>query len=222
MQHTTVGLSGVNGKDLGKANINVVEIGGLYWYHATDKELPTWILARPQIRAGAGLAQNEPVYATARVDVEVWQAYRQGFGSFVALHGGLASQATPVFEAVSFGGSDWVRGFRNDDAIGRRAWAVQTEARIPLPFHSPAASGQQLSLSSLLSQLKLAPLFDLGGAYQTIGSLPGMRTGAGLGLRVKVSFVEFGLDWAYATSGEAATGGSRGKFYFAVKTILPY
>jgi hemolysin activation/secretion protein len=157
------------------------------------------------------------------VDVEVWQAYRQGFGSFVAVHAGVASQATPVFEAISFGGSDSVRGFRSDDAIGRRAWSVQSEARIPLSFHAPAASGgQQSSLSSILSQLKLAPLFDIGGAYSTIGSVPGMRTGAGLGLRVKLSFVEFGLDWAYATSGDAATGGSRGKFYFAIKTILPY
>jgi hypothetical protein len=219
LQHTTVGLTGVGGVDKGKANLNVVEAGGLYWYHAADKELPTWILARPVVRAGTGLSQTEPVYATGRVDAQIWQAYRHGLGSFVALHGGVATQGTPVFEALSFGGSESVRGFRTDDAIARRTWSVQAEARLPFPVRRPA-DGK--GVASMLSQLKLAPLFDIGGAYQTIGSEPGTRSGVGLGLRLKISFVEFGLDWAYATLGHAATGGSRGKFYFSIKTILPY
>jgi hemolysin activation/secretion protein len=205
--------------DKGKANLNVVEAGGLYWYHAADRELPTWILARPVVRAGTGMSQTEPVFATGRLDVQIWQAYRHGLGSFVALHGGVASRATPVFEALSFGGADSVRGFRTDDAIALRTWSVQAEGRIPLPVRRPKGGK---GIASMLSQIKLAPLFDVGGAQQTIGSEPGMRSGAGLGLRLKVSFVEFGLDWAYATSGPAATGGSRGKFYFSIKTILPY
>jgi hypothetical protein len=74
----------------------------------------------------------------------------------------------------------------------------------------------------MLREMKLAPLFDIGGAYRTIGSADGLRAGAGLGVRLKLSFLEFGVDWAYAAMGVAATGGSRGKFYVSMKTILPY
>ena len=224
MQHTTIALSGPAGKELGKSESNVVEAGGLYWYHAADAQLPTWILARPQVRVGTGLAQAEPTYAVARLDAEIWQAYRGGFGSYFGLHGAFASNATPIYEAPSLGGSGNVRGFRPDDAIGRRNWAIQSELRVPLPIRkrpvAPAGSG--VSFGSILSRMKLAPLFDMGGMSQTIDSAPGVRAGAGLGARVKVSFVEFGGDWAYAVIGTAATGGSRGKFYCSIKTILPY
>jgi hypothetical protein len=223
MQHSTVGLSGPGDKTLGKSNLNVVEAGGLYWYHAADAELPTWILARPVVRAGTGMAHTEPAYAVARLDAEMWQAYRHGFGSYFAAHGSMASAATPIFEAPSLGGADTVRGFRPDDAIGLRQWAVQSEVRIPLPVAQDGA-GQSagLSLGSMLRQIKLAPLFDAGGAYRTMSSAEGVRAGAGLGARLKLSFLEFGVDWAYAVVGTAATGGSRGKFYFSMKTILPY
>lgn len=108
----------------------------------------------------------------------------------------------PIFELPSFGGADTVRGFRADDAIGRRLWAAQNELWHPVP-----------RLSSRFSALKLAVFLDVGGAYQTIGSEPGMRAGLGTGLRLDLRVAVLKLDWAYGF-GPAATGGSRGKFYF--------
>lgn len=112
-----------------------------------------------------------------------------------------ASGNPPIFELPSFGGADTVRGFRADDAIGRRLWATQSELWLPIPRVSP---------------LKFATFLDLGGAYQTIGSYPGLRAGPGTGLRLDLRLAVLKLDWAYGL-GQAATGGSRGKFYFNVE-----
>lgn len=117
-------------------------------------------------------------------------------GRFENAFGGL-----PLFELPSFGGENTVRGFRADDAIGRRLWAGQNELWLPLPRLSP---------------LKLATFFDVGGAYQTVGSAPGLREGLGAGLRLDLRLAVLKFDWAYGF-GSAATGGSRGKVYFHVE-----
>ncbi len=108
---------------------------------------------------------------------------------------------SPIFELPSFGGENTVRGFRADDAIGRRLWASQNELWWPLPRLSP---------------LKLATFCDVGGAYQTVGSSPGLREGLGAGLRLDLRLAVLKFDWAYGF-GPAATGGSRGKVYFNVE-----
>ena len=113
----------------------------------------------------------------------------------------------PIFELPSFGGSNTVRGFRADDAIGRRLWADQNELWHDLP--------QRLVKTV---PLKLAAFADVGGAYQTVGSSPGLRAGLGTGLRLDLRVAVLKLDWAYGF-GRAATGGSRGKFY--VNVVLP-
>jgi hypothetical protein len=107
----------------------------------------------------------------------------------------------PIFELPSLGGADTVRGFRADDAIGRRLWSSQNELwwrAIPR-----------------LPPLKIATFFDIGGAYQTTGSYAGLRAGPGTGLRLDLRVAVLKFDWAYGF-GQAATGGSRGKFYFNV------
>ncbi len=106
----------------------------------------------------------------------------------------------PIFELPSFGGADTVRGFRADDAIGRRLWSMQSELWHGLPRWP---------------LVKVAAFMDLGGAYQTTGSYPGLREGMGAGLRLDLRVAVLKFDWAYGF-GLAATGGSRGKFYFNV------
>jgi hemolysin activation/secretion protein len=122
-------------------------------------------------------------------------------------------------ELPSFGGADVVRGFRADDAIGRRVWSLQNE--LWLPLRPASAQAPTNKLEAIVSQLKLAPFFDFGAAYQTLGSAPGFRTGPGLGLRLAMDKIIFRLDWAYGF-GAAATSGSRGKFYFSVVSNLPF
>jgi len=106
----------------------------------------------------------------------------------------------PIFELPSLGGADTVRGFRADDAIGRRLWSTQSELWHGLPRWR---------------LLKIAAFMDAGGAYQTTGSYPGQREGLGSGLRLDLRIAVLKFDWAYGF-GQAATGGSRGKFYINV------
>jgi hypothetical protein len=106
----------------------------------------------------------------------------------------------PIFELPSFGGEDTVRGFRADDAIGRRLWSTQSELWHGLPRWR---------------LLKIAAFMDAGGAYQTTGSYPGLREGLGTGLRLDLRVAVVKFDWAYGF-GQTATGGSRGKFYINV------
>jgi hypothetical protein len=106
----------------------------------------------------------------------------------------------PIFELPSLGGADTVRGFRADDAIGRRLWSTQSELWHGLPRWR---------------LLKIAAFMDAGGAYQTTGSYPGLREGLGTGLRLDLRVAVVKFDWAYGF-GQAATGGSRGKFYINV------
>ena len=61
----------------------------------------------------------------------------------------------------------------------------------------------------------------MGGAYQTVASRPGLREGAGIGLRLDMRVAVVKFDWAYGF-GDAATGGSRGKFYFNIGVNVPY
>ena len=107
---------------------------------------------------------------------------------------------SPIFELPSLGGADTVRGFRADDAIGRRLWSTQSELWHGLPPWR---------------LLKIAAFMDAGGAYQTTGSYPGTREGLGTGLRLDLRVAVLKFDWAYGF-GQAATGGSRGKFYLNV------
>src|ERR1044071_9380232 len=115
----------------------------------------------------------------------------------------------------SCGGAEVVRGFRRDDALGRKLWSLQNELWVPLPF-----DGEGLK-ALLRRSVKLAPLFDVGGLYDAVGTRSGVRSGAGLGLRFIYSPIVFKLDYAYGF-GAAATGGSRGKFHFGVVSNLPF
>lgn len=112
----------------------------------------------------------------------------------------------PIFELPSFGGANTVRGFRADDAIGQRLWSDQNELWHGLPRWP---------------LLKIATFVDVGGANQTTGSYPGVRVGPGAGLRLDLRVAVLKFDWAYGL-GQAATGGSRSKFYFSVAMNTPH
>ena len=124
-----------------------------------------------------------------------------------------STRGTPIFELPSLGGTDTVRGFRTDDAVGQRLWSVQSELWRPIPALNPSHFSNP-QIQTVLEALRLSPFFDLGGAYQTTASRPGLRAGVGLGLRLDLQVAVLKFDWAYGF-GDAASGGSRGKFYFS-------
>jgi hypothetical protein len=209
-----------------KENLSTFRVTGLYQMESELSQYPHWLRVEPFVEGGLGLSGTEIPFAVGGVDTNYHQQAGRIAGDFTA-HFKEASSATPIFELPSFGGSDVLRGFRTDDAIGRRYLTLQSELWLPIPGlpAQPAAGAQRGGLASILSKLRLAPFADVGGAWQTLASLPAVREGAGLGLRLDMTagmnHVVFRLDWAYGF-GAAATGGSRGKFYFSLVNTLPF
>ena len=176
--------------------LNSIQPGVQFVHNDFSSQYPSRTVIEPRVLIGLRFADCILTANTHR-SFDIWEYDLSGrFENAVG--------APPLFELPSLGGADTVRGFRADDAIGRRLWSSQNE----LWWH----------LIPRLPPLKIATFFDLGGAYQTTGSYAGLRTGPGIGLRLDLRVAVMKFDWAYGF-GEAATGGSRGKFYFNV--VLP-
>ena len=79
------------------------------------------------------------------------------------------SRQTPIFLLPSLGGADTVRGFRQDAALGRKLWAVQTEFWAPVPTTVTPRDGDSVR-EFLRKNVRLAAFVDFGGIYDT--SLP--------------------------------------------------
>ncbi|MEX2261930.1 MAG: BamA/TamA family outer membrane protein [Bryobacteraceae bacterium] len=192
-----------------KLNLTRLDTGARVFYRSMESEYPVRLSFEPRIRWGLGLSATETPFRVFQFTGRYHQALR---GRYALDFGGrveMAGKDTPLVELPSFGGADVVRGFRADDALGRRLWSVQNELWMPLPFDAGP-----------LRRLRLAVFGDAGGAWQTRDSLPGMRWGAGAGLRLDMDLVVLKLDWAYGF-GPAATGGSRGKFYLSFESSVP-
>lgn len=209
-----------------KINLSTFRVTALYQYQSELSRYSHFLKIEPFVETGLGLSATESVYGLEGADVNYHQNLGPVAPDFTA-HFQQASRGTPLVEMPSFGGAEVLRGFRADDAIGRRYATLQSELWVPVPGIPRAAAGgaAQGELASILSKLRLSPLGDFGGAWQTSGSEPGMRAGAGLGLRLDMTaglyHIVGKLDWAYGF-GPAATGGSRGKFYFSLVSDLPF
>jgi hypothetical protein len=175
--------------------LNTIEPGVQFVHNDLTSEYPSRMFIDPRVLIGLGFADYIVTANTHRA-FDHWEYDVSG-----RLENAVGNP--PIFELPSLGGADTVRGFRADDAIGRRLWSLQSELWHGLPRWP---------------LLKIATFVDLGGAYQTAGSYPGLREGLGTGLRLDLRVAVVKFDWAYGF-GQAATGGSRGKFYFNV--VLP-
>jgi hemolysin activation/secretion protein len=100
------------------------------------------------------------------------------------------------------GGGETVRGYRRDEAIGRRFWSLQNEVWLPVPA----------GLDWVRRNLKLAPFFDAGGVYQAAQGGSGVRRGAGGGLRIQAAPGLF-LKVDYGYGSDADPGRRRGRVY---------
>jgi outer membrane translocation and assembly module TamA len=89
---------------------------------------------------------------------------------------------------------------------------------LPLPR---TATDEEAGFKTFLrDNVRLAPFVDVGGLDLPRTSAAGVRSGYGLGLRVIYNVIILKVDYGYGV-GKAATGGSRGKFYFSIGTNLP-
>jgi hypothetical protein len=209
-----------NEVSISKQRLNLISFGGSTAFK-TDEVAP---LRSVQLDAtmqfGLGLAANEPKFKNFSLR-GIFQYHRDipaRYGVQIAGRVDLASRNTPIFEQPSFGGVDSVRGFRQDDAIGRLLWSLQNEVRGPVFGLAPDVQGWK---AFIRNQVKLAAFLDLGAVYETTGSKPGLRAGPGLGMRVNFQGVNMKFDFAYGL-GDGARGNGRGRFHFSVETPLRF
>lgn len=214
-RHETVELASDN-VVTAKQNLSTLTFGAIYGSSSEGVRLRRVWQVEPKLRLGLGLA-DRPAFSVLRVDGLLNQSL-PGYSNLI-FEGrfDLASRRTPLFEQPSFGGEETVRGFRADDAIGRRQWVIKSEANVPVPFTSPDGS----KLSRLLRyKFQLAVFADVGGIYKTTGSAPGVRLGPGAGMRFNYQGAVLKFDWAYGL-GDAVNGRGRGRFYFSISREIP-
>lgn len=204
----------------------------------TQLDLAAWTLgAQWQLDQAQRLlpwrAQLLPALTWGRVRA-AGPAYRKaslGGSLHLALEGGRAldiagrieavSQATPLVEQATLGGTDSVRGFRADDGIGARLWSLQTELWWPWPGGAGDSAGNGDGLAGWLAKLRLAPFVDLGAVQRpAAGAQAGARQGAGIGLRLLLDPAVIKLDYGWR-HGPSDTHGPRGRLHFSLSGDIP-
>jgi Haemolysin secretion/activation protein ShlB/FhaC/HecB len=193
------------------ARLNTVDVGASHLYQSTDTPYPWTLRLEPLLRV-AFATDDVQAFTRASITARFHRLLPRGFAAEVGGQLAAASANTPDFEQSSIGGSDSVRGFRRDDALGQRAWWMQSELWTPVPL---------AKADFVRKSVKLAGFVDVGGASIDDGaSESSVLRGAGPGVRVLYGPVVFRADWAHGW-GLAATGASRNHFYFTVTTNLP-
>ncbi len=201
-----------------KSNLTTLEFGAFYFFESVEVERPRRIRFEPKFKFGLGLAVGEPRYNKLLATGNFHQVLPRRYELDISGRAEVVSQATPRFELPAFGGSEILRGFRADDGLGRKLWAVQNEVWIPLNVGNDQSTGLK---AMLREKIKAAAFVDVGGLYDAINVSSGMRTGTGAGLRFIYNPIIFKFDFGYGF-GEKATTGGRGKFHFGVTSNLPF
>ncbi|HVQ36778.1 MAG TPA: BamA/TamA family outer membrane protein, partial [Pyrinomonadaceae bacterium] len=216
-RRTTVALS-QNDTIKAKQNLNTLDVGSLFLFESVEAEYPRRIRLEPRVRFGLRLGTDSPSFTKITATGNLHQSLPHRLAADISGSLALASRDTPDFELPSFGGGEVVRGFRHDDALGRRLWSLQNELWLPVPG---TATDEEAGLKTFLrDNVRLAPFVDVGALSRPRTSTAGLRSGFGLGLRVIYNVIILKVDYAYGV-GAAATGGGPGKFYFSIGTNLP-
>jgi Omp85 superfamily domain len=202
-----------------RQHLTTLDVGGLFMFSSVEVEHPRRLRLEPMVRFGFDVARDSPRFTK----IQVTGNFHQQLPARLALDfSGLVSTAsrnTPLFELPSFGGSEVVRGFRRDDALGRRLWSLQNE--LWMPITNTDTEAEEGLRTFLRDKVRLAAFVDVGGLYLPSSSKAGVRSGYGLGLRLIYNVLVLKVDYAYGV-GVAATGGGHGKAYFSVGSNLPF
>jgi hypothetical protein len=196
--------------------------------------LPGHFEFTPQAHFGWDLSPGTRPYHIWSLDVlghqRVWD--RELVSLDIAGHFRNASSGVPIYELPSMGGSESLRGFRQDDLLARRLWSVQSELWIPVPYTVsalPGGSGAASVRRFLRQNIRIAIFADAGGAYGFPQSVPsyfltgtaaatvgaGTRWAPGVGIRFIRGNFALKLDWAYGR-GRGQSGAGHGRGYLGV------
>jgi len=210
-EHYTASLTPA-GQSATKQNLNIVDLSSLFLYQKNNNPFERRFGFDAHLRLGLGLAATEPAYQSFYVNGNFHQRLTRILESDIAFHAEFDSRDTPIFEQASLGGAQSLRGFRQDDAIGRQYWSIQNELWAPVPGVQNSYEGAR---SFIRRNIRLAAFVDSGGAFNTTGTTAGTRVGPGSGIRFLYGPAVFKLDWAYGL-GDAAIGRGHGRVYFSI------
>ncbi|MBN1567274.1 MAG: hypothetical protein JXA73_05480 [Acidobacteria bacterium] len=154
---------------------------------------------------------NRPRYTTAVVAFSFAQRMPHRFEYHTSAQLGQATRGTPPVELLSMGSEETVRGFRSDEALARRLAAWQNELWIPLPMPAVKPYRPRSKLAGYIHENILLAVFgDFGGAWQTVSGVPGIRSGAGAGIRWRIQrLISLKLDYGFGFG----PGPTLGRFY---------
>jgi hypothetical protein len=213
----TVTLSQNNQATL-KQNLSTLDFGSLFLLESRTSYRPWQFRLEPRLKIGLGLSHDEPTFILLAVSSSYHQQLPHFLETDITLQAKFATDGTPIFELPTLGGAEILRGFREDDALGLRMWALQNELWMPLPGIGDDVKGLRRFLRK---QVRLAGFVDVGGMYGNTPN-PGIRIGPGLGTRIIYRPAIIKLDWAYGLGDAATSGRGHGRFYFSVGTNLPF
>jgi hypothetical protein len=215
-----------SGTDVGTINLNAIDIGAPLVYHDWVSDRPLHIALDPRVRTGVAGLSGSSAYAVLTVDGNL---HRRIFDVLltsidISAHFHTATAKTPVVDLPTLGGGETLRGFRNDDIMGRRLWSIQNEFWAPVPGTLHATEGIKGFIGK---NIRLAALFDVGGATDTdltnspgriaatVSSAEGIRKSPGLGVRFIQGLIALKFDWAYGF-GQGAFSPGRSRFTLSV------
>jgi hypothetical protein len=157
-----------------KVNLTTLDAGALYFHQTDGSRHPRTVRIEPRLHFGLGAAASEPVFKVFSLRGNWHQKLAGLYELDFTTNAGFATDKTPLFEQPSLGGEESLRGFQRDDAVGRRAWSLQSELWTAVP----GLKGSREGIGGYLRRsVRVAGFVDVGGAYKTSFSEPGLRAG---------------------------------------------
>lgn len=134
----------------------------------------------------------------------------RGRAGFVNAYGD--SEKVPIFERFFVGGARSIRGY-DERAVG----PLDSNTQDPIGGESLLVGNIEYTIP-LIDFVKLAAFFDVGNVWAKTEDFASgdLKSGTGVGLRVKTPIGPINLDYGYPLNDQPGQQGRSGKFYFSV------
>ncbi len=134
----------------------------------------------------------------------------RGHAGFVNAYGD--SENVPIFERFFAGGARSIRGY-DERTVG----PLDANTQDPIGGESILVGNIEYTVP-LIEFVKLAAFFDIGNVWAKTEDFASgnLKSGTGVGLRVKTPIGPINLDYGYPLNDEPGQAGRSGKFYFSV------
>lgn len=122
------------------------------------------------------------------------------------------SDNVPIFERFFAGGARSIRGYEE-----RKVGPLDSSTTDPVGGEAMFVANVEYTIP-LFDYIKFATFFDTGQVWSTVQDFGsgGLKSGAGVGLRIKTPIGPVNLDYGYPLNDEPGEESRSGKFYFSV------